>query len=163
MTGGIIGGKSCSGCGGKPHGPMVDGKPTNNREARSNSCPAWGKSRSNCKKDNHLAKVCDGGPKQQKKALDGGSGNSQTTQKSKTEETTSETPPAAGGGYLTQVSNGSWVIRKTNEFSGDWDQAVESGGTSLIQNSETLNWAEDQDDRTQAELPAGNACRGEQL
>ena len=163
MTGGIIGGKSCSGCGGKPHGPMVDGKPTNNREARSNSCPAWGKTCSNCKKDNHLAKVCDGGPKQQKKALDGGSGNSQTTQKSKTEETTSETPPAAGGGYLTQASNGSWVIRKTNEFSGDWDQAVESGGTSVIQNSETLNWAEDQDDRTQAELPAGNACRGEQL
>ena len=113
MAGGIIGGKSCSGCGGKPHGPMVDGKPTNNREARSNSCPAWSKSCSNCKKDNHLAKVCDGGPKQQKKALDGGSGNSNpNNQKPKTEETSSEILPAAGGGYLTQVSNGSWVIRK---------------------------------------------------
>ena len=173
MVGGIIGGKSCSGCGGKPHGPMVDGKPTNNREARSNSCPAWGKTCSTCKKDNHLAKVCDGNPKPQKKALDGGSGTSNpTNQKAKLEETPPETLPAAGGGYLTQVQNGTWVIRKTNEFSGDWDQAVESGGSAVTENSETLNWAEDQDDRTRAgaqlrprtwTMMAGNADRGEQL
>ena len=105
--------------------------------------------------------------------MEGGSGTSNpTTQKAKLDETPPETLPAAGGGYLTQVKNGTWVIRKTNEFSGDWDQAVEAGGTALTENSETLNWAEDQDDRTRAGaqlrprtwmMMAGNADRGEQL
>ena len=163
MSGGILNGKTCSGCGGKPHGPTVEGKPTNNREARTSHCPAWGKNCSNCKKDNHLAKVCDGG---KTRPIQGGAGNQNQPKKPPTEgepPVEPPTPTTGGGGQASQLVkglNGAWYqkgIRKTDDFRGDWDPAVGAGGGRLLEPTENLNWAEEK------ELESGNANRGEQL
>merc|ERR1712016_250884 len=51
--------------GGEPHGPMKNGKPTNNRAVREANCPAGKITCDNCGKQGHYKKCCQAKPKAQ--------------------------------------------------------------------------------------------------
>ena len=143
----------------------MDGKQTNNREARANHCPAWGKTCNTCKKDNHFTKACGGDTK--KKQLRGGGGqkNPQTEKKTPVTEgqETSETKPAgAGAGTIY-----SQLIDSTNTLPNGWDRGAAAGATVSFdretpQNSEPLNWADDQEYRSDEEQQSPGNAQGEE-
>ena len=144
MPGGILPSGKCCGCNGKPHGPEKDGKPTNNREARQKSCPAWGKKCNTCQKEGHFTAVCKA--EAQKKG-----GNGTEVQKEEPKEPQRKEIQGSGSLFQDQVMPHAWD-RGT----------IWTGGVHLMtgpENSEPLIWADEQEDRTELEEEprAGNA------
>ena len=151
LAGGILLGKCC-GCKGEPHGPMKNGKPTNNRAVREANCPAWKITCDNCGKQGHYKKCCQAKPKAQVQ----GSGAEVTKEANQPQPNNGQevTKVAAGANFIQQMLGGGNMDQA-------WDKSVYSGAGTIIwadENSEPLFPENCQETGTQQErVEAGNA------
>ena len=169
LAGGMINGKCC-GCGEAPHGPKVEGKPTNGRAHREKHCKGWGKTCRKCQKEGHLEKVCEGGKPTTRKQQGGGTYTKSPSQTPPVEPNTTkkeETGPVVGGaGRIIPPQQRKSGIETTEELNNGWDTSVSSygaGGATVTfgdEKEEPLIWANEPVPE-QASNSAGNGLRGE--
>ena len=147
----MVGGRCC-GCKGEPHGPMKNGKPTNNRAAREANCPAWKITCDNCGKQGHYKKCCQAKPKVTVQGSGSNVAKEQTQPQNNTEQ--EQTSTAASSSFIQQMLG-------RGNMDQAWDSSVQSGGGTIIwadEISEPLFSENCQETGTQQErVEAGNA------